>query len=199
MCGTKGGIFGASRFWISIGRSRLRSAPDLVLELSRCSVGWKELIRVRFTWCDVSRFDQPVNTGEEILGRARFQVKLDTKVAVFIFCFRQSTDNKHRHRWGEIAQVRDELGTAHAGHQVIRNDEVDGLGKGRFTELIECLFGTQHRDDVVAGAFEDGLTSRGLNGVVVDEQKRCWHEFLKFYCEVIATVALQFYEIGACP
>ncbi len=73
------------------------------------------------------------------------------------------------------AEAGDKLRAVHAGHDVVGDDEVDGVGIIVVAKLFEGALGAENGEDEVAGSLEDGLTGGGLDGVVVDEKQGMWH------------------------
>ncbi len=111
--------------------------------------------------------DEPVDTGEEIVGEQGFEAEVDVEAGVFVFGFGKAADDEYGNCWLELADFADELGAVHAGHDVVGDDEVDGGGVVVVAELLEGAFGVECGDDRVTGSLEDGLACCGLNGVVV--------------------------------
>ena len=69
-------------------------------------------------------------------------------------------------------EARDKLGTAHAGHEVVGDDEIDLCGKLALGELLQGALRAKYGNDEVPGSPEDGLTGSSLNGVVINQEDR---------------------------
>jgi len=124
-------------------------------------------------------FYQGLHGGNEVLGKEGLHAEVDTQGGVLVLCFGEAADDEHRNFGGELAEAGNELGAVHAGHDVVGDDELDGFGVVVIAELLEGAFRAQDGEDEVAGSLEDGLTGRGLDGVVVDEQEGVWHVDLR--------------------
>ena len=128
-------------------------------------------LRSSAAWASIRR----LHGGDEVLGQQGLQAEVDAQGSVLVFGFGQAADDEHRDVGGELAQAGDELGAVHAGHDVVGDDEVDGVREIVVAELLEGALGAEDGDDEIAGSLEDGLTGGGLDGVVVDEQKGVGH------------------------
>jgi hypothetical protein len=116
-----------------------------------------------------------VDAGEEDVWEQWFEAEVDVEVFVLFFGFGHAADDEDGDVGGEGAEVGDELGATHAGHEVVGHDEIDGGGVIVAAKLLEGALGAEDGDDEVAGSLEDGLTGRGLDGIVVDQEQRSWH------------------------
>ncbi len=116
---------------------------------------------------------------------------------VLVLGFGEAADDEHGNLGGEFAEAGHELGAIHAGHDVVGDDEVDGVGIVVVAELLEGALRAEDGDDEVAGSLEDGLTGRGLDGVVVDKQQSVWHVFLRPYCPGFVEVATLAFAAGS--
>jgi hypothetical protein len=84
---------------------------------------------------------------------------------------------------------------------VVGDDEVDGGGVFVIAKLLKGELGTEGGDDEVASTLKDGLTSRGLNGIVVKKKQGGWHVFLRCTVGVAWCAerpAFVFYALSEC-
>jgi len=103
---------------------------------------------------------------------------MDVEADVLVFGIGEAADDEYRNRRFELANLADELGSVHAGHDVVGDDEVDGSGELVVAELLKSPFGVERCDDEVSGSLENGLACGSLNGIVVYEENCCRHAFL---------------------
>jgi len=122
--------------------------------------------------------EEAVDCGQEVVGEEGFEAEVDVEAGVGIFGFFEAADDEDGEVGLELAELGDELGTVHAGHDVVGEDEVDGCGEFVVAELFEGALGAENGDNVIAGAFEDGLAGGRLNGIVVNEENGGRHRFL---------------------
>ena len=133
---------------------------------------------VRYSAAGVAGFvpmHEAVDAGEEVVGQEGLEAEVGVEAGVFGFGFFETADDKNGDGGSEVAHVADEFGAVHAGHDVVGDDEVDGSGELVVAELLERALGGEDGNDEVPGALEDGLAGGGLDGVVVDEEKRWCH------------------------
>lgn len=100
---------------------------------------------------------------------------MDAEVLVLVLCLKQAADNKDRDLFIKASYLFHELGTGHTGHNVIRDDEVNGSGIFLVPILLKSPFRTKNRDHKKTGALEDRLSRRRLHCIVINEQNRCLH------------------------
>jgi hypothetical protein len=129
--------------------------------------------------CGDAGFDQGMDRGEQVFREQGLQSEVDTETLILILGFGEAADDEHGEIGGELAEAHDELRTVHAGHEVVGDDEVDGVGIVVVAKLFESTLGAENGEDDVAGTLEDGLTGRCLDGVVVDEKQGMRHVFLR--------------------
>lgn len=110
-----------------------------------------------------------VDAVQQEIGEEGFETELNAEGAILVFCLGQSADDEHGNIGGKGAKAGNELGAGHTGHEVVGNDEVNVGGEFVVAKLLECARGIENGDDEVTGSLKDGLTGRGLNGVVVYE------------------------------
>jgi hypothetical protein len=122
---------------------------------------------------------EAMDAGEEVVGKEGFEAEVGVEAGILVFGFGEAGDDEDGHVWGELADAGDELGAVHAGHDVVCEDEINGGGKLAIAELFEGALGAKNGDDEVAGSLEDGLAGSGLDSVVINEQNRSGHAFLK--------------------
>src|SRR5580658_730323 len=122
--------------------------------------------------------DEAVHAGEKVFGEQRLEAKLDAKAFILLFGFGHAADDEDGEVRLEFAETGDELRTAHAGHDVVGEDEIDGFREVVVSQLVEGTLRAEDRDDKVACPLEDGLTSGGLHSVIVDEQDGRGHSYL---------------------
>lgn len=123
-----------------------------------------------------------MDVREEDVGEQGFEAEVDVQADVFVFGLGQAADDEDGEIGGEFAETGDELVAIHSGHEVVGEDEVDGGGVFAVAKLFESSLGTEDGDDEVTSTLEDGLTGRGLDGVVVNEKQGRWHVFLRRSC-----------------
>ena len=109
------------------------------------------------------------NLKEEI-GKKRLKFEDNVETGVFGLRLFKTADNQYGEGGTNLAQLLNELRSAHARHDVVGKNEADLFGELVFLELLECAGWVESCDDKVAGTFEDGLACRGLDGIVVKEQ-----------------------------
>ena len=119
-----------------------------------------------------------VDTGEEEIREQGFETELDHEGLVLVFCLGHAADDEDGNVGQEGAQAGDELGANHAGHEVVGDDEIDAGGIFVVAKLLESAPGIKNGDDKIAGSLKDGLTCRGLDGVVVNEKQSVRHVIL---------------------
>jgi hypothetical protein len=107
---------------------------------------------------------------EEEIGEEWFEAEFDAESLILVFCLGQAADDEHGNGRREGAQAGYEFRASHAGHEVVGDDEIDVGGVFVVAKLVESAFGIENGDDKVAGPLKDGLTRRGLDGIVVNEK-----------------------------
>ncbi len=75
---------------------------------------------------DLRLFDELVDDGEEVVGQEGFKAEVYVQTCVLVLGFGKAADDEHGEVGREGAELSDELGAGHAGHQVVGEDEVDG-------------------------------------------------------------------------
>lgn len=130
------------------------------------------------------RGNEVVHAGEKVFRKQRLETEDNVQAFVLIFGLGHSADDEDGQVGLEFAEAGDELRAGHAGHEVVGEDEIDGLGEVVVAKLLECAFRAEDCDDKVACTLEDGLTSGGLYSVVVDEQDGCGHWYLAVIREI---------------
>jgi len=126
--------------------------------------------------------DQRLHCGDKVLRHEGFHAEVNAQGGVLVFCFGEATDDEHGNFGGELAQASDELGAVHARHDVVGDDELDGVGVIVIAKLLEGTLRAEDSNNEVASSLENGLTGRGLDGVIVDEQQGVWHVSLRPWC-----------------
>jgi hypothetical protein len=91
-----------------------------------------------------------MHAGEEVVREERLQSELDAKALVLVFGLGHAADDENGKIRLEFAKAGDELGAGHAGHDVVGEDEIDGLGKIVISQLLKCTLGAEDGDDEVA-------------------------------------------------
>jgi hypothetical protein len=104
---------------------------------------------------------------EEEIGEEGFHAEGDVAAFVLGLGFFESADDEDGEGGAELAQLADELGAGHAGHDVVCDDETDLFGEVVGVELLEGALRVEGGDDEVVGPPEDGLAGGGLDGVVI--------------------------------
>jgi len=108
-----------------------------------------------------------VDDLKEEIGEQRLEFEDDVEAGVLGFCLFEAADNEDGQLGADLAELMDELGSTHAGHDVIGDDEADLFGEFALLKLFEGADGVEGRNDEISGALEDSLACRGLDRVVV--------------------------------
>ena len=113
------------------------------------------------------RCDHFANYRQQVLRRKRLHAELHVHALVLLFCFFQAAEDQN----GKTGQMRSEFAdksrTAHARHDVVGDDEADILGEVWGPNLLQCEVRIESAEHKVAGAPQNCLARRGLDGVVV--------------------------------
>ena len=119
--------------------------------------------------------DEGVDAGQEVVRKQGFEPEGDVEIGVLGLGLFETADDQDREIGVALAQLRDEGGAIHAGHQVVGDDQADVFGDLPGVELLKGELGAQGGDNGVTGSLEDGLSGRGLYGIIVNEQNRWRH------------------------
>lgn len=119
--------------------------------------------------------EEGVDAGEQMVGKEGLDPEGDVEAGVLLFGLIEAADDEDGKVRVLLAELGDEAGAAHAGHDVVRDDEVDVVRILAAGELFERALGAEDGDDRVACSLEDGLPGCGLDCVVVDQEYRRCH------------------------
>lgn len=109
------------------------------------------------------------NGGQQVFRQHGLYAEGDAKVSILVLGFVQAADDQHWKLRHQLPQLADELGSIHAGHDVVSDDKVDVFLEVRIPKLLQSPLRIERAEDEVAGSPQDGLTRGCLNGIVINE------------------------------
>ena len=127
--------------------------------------------------------DEPIDAGQQVLWQQGLEPKVYAEFLVLFLGLGKSTDHKDGDVRVEAADSADEIGTVHAGHDVIGDGEIDGGGERSVAVLLQSALGAKNGDHEVAGSFENGLPGGRLHCIVVNQKNRCCHAVVRSWGE----------------
>jgi hypothetical protein len=132
--------------------------------------GWSDRRNNRFYRLCGSR--HLLDALQEIFRGQRLYSELNLKTGILLSCFLEATDHQDWHLGLQSTNLPYEAASAHAGHDVVRDNEVDFREKITAAKLLKSASGVQNCGDRVSIPFQDGLTYCGLDCIVIHQKDR---------------------------
>jgi len=110
-----------------------------------------------------------LDQGKELAGRERFDAKGDIESLVLVFGVGVAAEYEDGKQIAGTADGLDELWAVHSGHQMIGNDDADGRTVAGIQKR-QCLLAVEGHGHTISDALQDGLSCRGLERVIINQQ-----------------------------
>ena len=111
--------------------------------------------------------EQLLNQQNKAIGIERLEPEDNIQPFVFGFRARQAAQHDNRKSETSAPHFGDKLRPAHDRHQVVGDDQANGLRGIRLLEEFECLLTLQCNADVPAAPFQDSPAGGRLKVVVI--------------------------------